>query len=483
MRLHKKSFYWLLLLTFGLIGTAIASYYHRYPTSDDAWFAEQSYWLLHDGKVRSEFFSGLLDWDKNYLASHKLFILLGAFLTKLFPDNSYGIKLSGLLFFVLLVILLTNYVWQSKKSIEDFKIKVLVVLLLLFGNTLLVRMSFENRPEMMVTTLGFCSFLLLKSPSKQVYTPIFAGIFAGLALLAHLNGVIFVLSGFLTLLLTKYATKALLFILAATFVSCFYFYDVLQTPNGLETWWFQFSNDPATQKSFGIYAKLKVLLSFPLIFVESPEQLALTVVLLVMLWVQRKNWVLLNKTLIIYTLSLLFCFWILTKSATAIYQVLFIPTMILLILELSTPVNDYSKAFVLKIGIAFYLIVGVVGNLQIIIKNAHYNPDRYAVVRNKIGDKAKGVVPINFFFNEYSHYPKLLCHTNYYVQVLLPASVNTPNSGHFFEWAKKNKVTFVLFDYDNDYTAHYPDLIDSTENGYSRTYFGNGLALYEIQKK
>ncbi|TAH05932.1 MAG: hypothetical protein EAZ14_13020 [Runella slithyformis] len=324
---------------------------------------------------------------------------------------------------------------------------------------------------------------MLKSPSKQVYTPIFAGIFAGLALLAHLNGVIFVLAGFLTLLLTKYATKALLFILAATFVSCFYFYDVLQTPNGLETWWFQFSNDPATQKSFGIYAKLKVLLSFPLIFVESPEQLALTVVLLVMLWVQRKNWVLLNKTLIIYTLSLLFCFWILTKSATAIYQVLFIPTMILLILELSTPVNDYSKAFVLKIGIAFYLIVGVVGNLQIIIKNAHYNPDRYAVVRNKIGDKAKGVVPINFFFNEYSHYPKLLCHTNYYVQVLLPASVNTPNSGHFFEWAKKNKVTFVLFDYDNDYTAHYPDLIDSTENGYSRTYFGNGLALYEIQKK
>ena len=105
MGLWRKSFYWLFLLALGLIRTAMASYYRRYPTSDDAWFAEQSYWLLHGGKVRSEFFSGLLDWDKNYLASYKLFILLGALLTKLFPHSVYGVKLSGLLFFVLLVAL------------------------------------------------------------------------------------------------------------------------------------------------------------------------------------------------------------------------------------------------------------------------------------------------------------------------------------------------------------------------------------------
>jgi|GEM_PF-4903391 len=61
----QKLFYLLAILAFSLVALALASYYHRYPTSDDAWFAEESYWLLHNGKVRSEFFSGFLGWEKH----------------------------------------------------------------------------------------------------------------------------------------------------------------------------------------------------------------------------------------------------------------------------------------------------------------------------------------------------------------------------------------------------------------------------------
>jgi hypothetical protein len=57
---------------------ATLTYIHRYPTGDDAWFAEQSYWLQKEGIIRSEFFTGVLGWDKHLLVSHKLFLGIGA---------------------------------------------------------------------------------------------------------------------------------------------------------------------------------------------------------------------------------------------------------------------------------------------------------------------------------------------------------------------------------------------------------------------
>jgi hypothetical protein len=43
-----------------LIILTLATFYHRFPTGDDAWFAEQSYWLSKSGIVRSNFFKGML---------------------------------------------------------------------------------------------------------------------------------------------------------------------------------------------------------------------------------------------------------------------------------------------------------------------------------------------------------------------------------------------------------------------------------------
>jgi hypothetical protein len=62
------------LLSIGLVLLAVCGYYHRYPTEDNAWFAEESFWLLKVGYVKSAFFSGLLGWGNNYFLSHKFFI-------------------------------------------------------------------------------------------------------------------------------------------------------------------------------------------------------------------------------------------------------------------------------------------------------------------------------------------------------------------------------------------------------------------------
>ncbi|AEI48629.1 hypothetical protein [Runella slithyformis] len=432
-----RSFFALRFLAIGLISVAVCTYYQRYPTDDDAWFAEESYWLLQDGKVRSEFFRGLLGWEKHYLVNHKLFIAVGALLLSVFPDSVYGAKLPGLLFFILLLSVMIYEVKRRRYS--PINEPLLLLLILLFGHALMVKMSFENRPEMMLIAFGFCSFCIIRSARLRWQTVALGGSLAGLAALSHLNGIIFILAGFMTLLLTQPYRYALLFALFAGLTGSFYFYDVLTVPNGFETWWFQFRNDPATQNAFGWQAKLAVMLSFPTIFVESPEQLSLTVLLIGVLWFKRKQLSYLDKTLVIYSLSLLFSFWFITKRASGIYQVLFIPFMILLILETVYKKPEKSIPAYLKMVFFLYVLVGVAGNAMVIHSNRReYLPNTYAELRKNIPAHTAGVVPLTFFFNEYKHYPTLLCYTNFDLQMLQRKPATVPDSHSFFQWAAAN---------------------------------------------
>ncbi len=46
-----------------LIGALLVTCCYRTEHFDDAWFAEQSYWLVKDGWVRSELFRGMNGWE------------------------------------------------------------------------------------------------------------------------------------------------------------------------------------------------------------------------------------------------------------------------------------------------------------------------------------------------------------------------------------------------------------------------------------
>lgn len=79
------------------------TYYHRWPTGDDAWFAEQSYWFDKEGIIRSEFFRGVLGWENQLLVSHKLFLVFGACLMHIFGYQLPVVQLVGFIFFCVLV--------------------------------------------------------------------------------------------------------------------------------------------------------------------------------------------------------------------------------------------------------------------------------------------------------------------------------------------------------------------------------------------
>lgn len=456
----------LMLLTF-------FSYYKRFPTGDDAWFAEESYWLLHDGVIRSEFFRGLLGWEKQLFVSHKLFLSFGSIMMWLGGNSLYVLKLTSLLFLGLLVFLFKNYI--SQRQLE--KSSLYIALFLLFSNTLIIKMSFEYRPEVMMMTLGFASYLLIQYQKK--YLIALGGVLAGMALLCHLNGVIYIIAGFFMLFLSEKKTNALVFGVFATLTSAFYFYDIIQA-NGFDTWLYQFRNDPATQNAFGLMDKLKVMVSFPSIFFKSPQEMAISMLLIAFCWTFKKRLSELPRNLTVYSIVLIVSFWLITKRATGLYEMLFIPTMMAIIIELFSFVENKPQTKLSKpilFGFLVYFIIGMVGVIQLIYKinSKPYLPEKYATLRKYIPQKSVGLVPIQFFFNEYENQERLLCFENFDFQ--LAQSKLTTDTASLANWAIKNKVKFIIFDYKNNKANFFPKQ-NQLLKGYKISYFDEDISIY-----
>jgi len=68
------------------------SLWHNGIYADDSWFGEQAYWLAKTGIVKAETMKGLLGMDSRLFVYHKLNIILGAALVKLFGWSVYIFK-------------------------------------------------------------------------------------------------------------------------------------------------------------------------------------------------------------------------------------------------------------------------------------------------------------------------------------------------------------------------------------------------------
>ncbi|MCE6992826.1 hypothetical protein [Dyadobacter sp. CY323] len=450
----------------------LLSYFNRYPTGDDAWFGEQSYWLAKEGVIRSEFFRGLLGWEKQILLSHKLFLLFGSMMIRFFGFHLPVLQFTGLIFFCIFLFELFFYINQKEKSLNTWYLP--AILILVFANRLLIKMSFENRPEMMLAAFGFGSFLLIQTDRKTVLKTILAGILAGVAFLCHLNGVIFLIAGFVALLYNRNYKYTVVFAIAGGLTALLYWIDVLQALNGFEIWRYQFSNDPATQDAFGVYSKFIQLITYPRLFFHSPEQISLSLLLAFMVWHQRKFWSQLPLTLRVYSLALLISFWLITKANGALYLILFIPFMLILVYELYK-LHPFQN-IALKVILAAYLIIGAFGMGQIIHRNFTMEslPVSYEKLRPRIADDACGFVPLTFFFNEYEAYPRLLTHENYKLQSK-KKGMTTVKMAH---WANKNGVDFIVMDYKFRPEPYYPEAGTRSIPYYKLSFFDGRFAIY-----
>ena len=193
---------WLLLVAAGLL---LVSFYHRVLHIDEAWIGEQAYWAAKEGAVRSELFRGLLGAETRQLVYHWLFVWQGAAVIKLAGWSVGGLRLIGLAYLGVFLLLshrhLRRHYFESQAGLRLFYI-------LLLSNALLAEYAYMFRPEVMLMTLGFGSWLALERSyfgrgklaepgpaAGQVRYAALAGLLAGAAALTHLNGLVFIGAG------------------------------------------------------------------------------------------------------------------------------------------------------------------------------------------------------------------------------------------------------------------------------------------------
>lgn len=231
-----------LVMAAGLILLIAKIYFYTIP-GDDPWFAEQAYWLAKDGVVRSEFFSTILHYGTQQFAYHKLHIWIAALAIKMFGLSFRVLNSITLSFFCVFLLVSRRYFYRfyGDKAKDYF----LVFLAFILINSLMLEMVFYYRPEIGIMCFGFIEYLFIRKSltNDRAAYAVSAGVFAGLCALMHLNGVIFIVAGFVLFLVNHKIKYAFWFSVAAGIVASLYFIDIL--PNHWASFWMQFRHDPA----------------------------------------------------------------------------------------------------------------------------------------------------------------------------------------------------------------------------------------------
>lgn len=454
----------------GLLAGLAATVYHRTEYFDDAWFAEQSFWLLTGGRVRSELFSGLNGWETRLYVFHKLFIYTQALLFRLVGISVATSKLTSLLFSGLGGWL----VWQYNRT--PVREQRWLAVLLYVGCGSLIRFSAAGRPETMCMALGFWSYLFLDQVLHR-QQPVLAGALAGLAALTHLNGLIYVASGAGWLLLHRRWRSAGMFSLTAGVVVSLYAFDALV--NGeFGTMLHQFRLDPATQRSFGWASKLTTMLNYHHIFFHGRNEAPLSgLVLISGLLVRRR--IRGPQPALAYTLLLLGTFWLLTKSDTDVYFLLFLPWLCSLCATWLTAYLLPSPARLVQLArglvIAYVLLAFV--TIYYVLDDNRTQPDvethNQQLARRMPHKGTKIIAPLEFFFGQINQF-QIQSLTYYYYRsrqtpLVLPA---------FFALADAGNVEYIISDHRLNESYDIPAGSPGRIGFYTRVYQDRWSSLY-----
>jgi len=179
---------------------------------DEAWIGQQAHSLAARGVIVNDLFRDYPPLDGSILIYHKLLIWLGALVTYVMGWGLYQLRLVSLLSGLALLTVLYFFL----KSIETRRVAALTCFILLWSPIFWGQMTIF-RPEMLMTLLGFVSFMILWEANMRQSMPLvaLAGAFAGWSGLAHPLGLFFMVSGAVALISEKEFRLALVLIISA----------------------------------------------------------------------------------------------------------------------------------------------------------------------------------------------------------------------------------------------------------------------------
>lgn len=310
----------------------VFSLWQRSPDIDDAWIGEHAYWMAKIGYVKSELMHGITNQENRHIVHHKLFTLNGALFIGIFGFSLMTIKSVSLLWLGIFLFIFIRYVKKELGTDSAW-----FAFLLITINALVFQYSFVFRPEIMVMTLGFVSYLFIEKSFKQSDNNkllIFSGLFAGLAAATHLNGLIFIAAGFLLLIWRKRYKASLIFAASTLPSFALYFYDFTQEYN-FNYWIYQINDSPALYKSSILpssFSFLAKLLNEHLRFFHSPKEISLSLLFLFMLIVNYRN-LKSDGNLLKYLLLLVILLSLIAMHTTSKYILLYLPFISIIIIR------------------------------------------------------------------------------------------------------------------------------------------------------
>jgi len=268
------------LLLAGLAVFQIALFVLSFPghelNVDEAWIGEQAWFTAHEGSPRSNLFLGHAGLGERVVLYHSLWVRLGS-LVVLGAGWSLGnLRMLSLGAATLLFLLVGVY---ARRGLGYSRTATLATLVTLSFIPLIFDYAKIYRPEVLVAALGFASFLFLlraESRSSRAWSAV-AGLLAGLAALAHMNGAIFVVAGLALLLFRLRWRSALVFALAAVAVCLPYAVEVAGHWELFQT---QTQSDLVASKIEGAFSPLRNLLNEHKRMFRKPEILFTTALFL-----------------------------------------------------------------------------------------------------------------------------------------------------------------------------------------------------------
>ncbi len=399
---NLKPIVWMLLFLSCLV--FLSSIYTREITLDDAYFAEQSYWFEKNGYVKSELFRGVLNWEERSFVYHKLHVWQGALLVKLAGWDPYFFKSLPILYLLVFIFLARFYFYNF---ITRDGTVFLFFLALLFVHTFISQYGFEFRPEIMIMSAGFASFLGIRTGlvRNNILFIFLAGILAGTAALFHLNGLIFIIAGAGLLLFNKAYRPLVVFGIASLLAFSLYFIELIPADN-FSQFIYQFENDPAiTKDEFSISAWIFKFLAGPKSFFSHLYVASFTILFLFALVINWKEVTQNNelKQMLIYFLLLGLTLSLISPGAKTMYLTYHIPYMLIVISSTFYPTLSRNKYRIIFVFLLFLYAGTQLGHTySISSKNEATLPDVHAAIveEYRINRSDRILAPENFIFNE-----------------------------------------------------------------------------------
>jgi hypothetical protein len=444
-------------ILFPVIGLTLLAFlfslWNRCIYIDDAFFGEQAYWLAKCGTVKVSSMLDFLGCEKNLFSYHKLNIFMGAGLIKIFGWHLTPLRSISILFFLGLVWMLVKYCKQFPEIFT--RQHILIAVFILFCNPLIVLYAFTFRPEIWVTFFGFISFFYIdktiRNSSVRIFS-VFAGIFAGLAFLTHLNGLIFPLAGFISLLVFKRYKELFWFTLSGGIVGLFYFWDLWQN-NHFEMWLFQLKFWPdnnATSYMSGsflhfirnVYVKL---CSEHQRFFWSDKVWGISAFFLLCFFSNLKFLFRQHRLLFIYTIVLILALNIAGGQIAERFLIYFFPFFALIIaLSVVRLMNDKKIALKIFLILLFVLQLGFTSKMfSFIIRSRNDFRTNHSEIFSKISEKkALVLVPYELVYNGLETYNLASFKGFEYFEALKKHHLTQTE---FFSRADSLKIKYIVF--------------------------------------